>query len=535
MDAQHTNLSSSLPTRRSLRTAASVPTPADAPHGDSHTDAVQVPLTRRQLRERSLNSASTSHANPAIEIQANEKLTAEHVTPAPATRAQLRRARQDEQIQFVVPQVEIEPDSTGGSAQGTVNLELEADGVQALVADEDLDVAAVLARVKAKLPERFLEIDEPNSTAEVSEIHFQEEHADATYVPAAHSVSAINSVSDFADRFEDYARSHSAHVANASAPHVEPEDISGPLNDDTAVLDSAKAEASAVVERIPSETTAVHASLADTHTALRAPAVRMGALGRATKPAVTHENANASLGSARPHPRRNQWVPRLAVLGTLGLATIAFPTISYLDDQQAAVAQVAPGVVAANIGPSVVEIVNASTVSNDVPSSIAQLVSEDARAYLVASRSEERVPLEGCEATGLVYGTNGKIDTSKLCQIAKGHYLQPDAANAYAELSDAFEARFGEKLCVVSSYRTMTDQYRMKATRGSYAAPPGYSNHGWGTAIDLCGGSYKSNAKWYWLNENAPSYGWEHPSWASRSYEAWHWEYAPGVDELAEF
>jgi LAS superfamily LD-carboxypeptidase LdcB len=61
------------------------------------------------------------------------------------------------------------------------------------------------------------------------------------------------------------------------------------------------------------------------------------------------------------------------------------------------------------------------------------------------------------------------------------------------------------------------------------AAVPGTSNHGWGRAVDLCGGIESFGTPQHdWLVANAPRFGWVHPSWAevtgSRP-EPWHFEF----------
>ena len=55
-------------------------------------------------------------------------------------------------------------------------------------------------------------------------------------------------------------------------------------------------------------------------------------------------------------------------------------------------------------------------------------------------------------------------------------------------MSQAYAATFGSPICVTSAYRSYEDQVRVAAERPGWAAQPGYSNHGWGTAADLCGG-----------------------------------------------
>ncbi len=57
------------------------------------------------------------------------------------------------------------------------------------------------------------------------------------------------------------------------------------------------------------------------------------------------------------------------------------------------------------------------------------------------------------------------------------------------------------------------------------AATPGYSNHGWGKAVDLRDqhGSLTWNSPGYkWMVAHAGQYGWNHPGGVN---EAWHWEW----------
>jgi LAS superfamily LD-carboxypeptidase LdcB len=59
---------------------------------------------------------------------------------------------------------------------------------------------------------------------------------------------------------------------------------------------------------------------------------------------------------------------------------------------------------------------------------------------------------------------------------------------------------------------------------------PGTSNHGWGLAVDLCGGiDHYGTAQYTWMKANAGRYGFLHPDWAEPGRgreEPWHWEYA---------
>jgi LAS superfamily LD-carboxypeptidase LdcB len=64
-----------------------------------------------------------------------------------------------------------------------------------------------------------------------------------------------------------------------------------------------------------------------------------------------------------------------------------------------------------------------------------------------------------------------------------------------------------------------------------YAAVPGTSNHGWGLAVDLCGGiQVDYSPEHEWLMDHAAEFSWFHPSWALPGgpgpHEPWHWEFA---------
>jgi murein DD-endopeptidase MepM/ murein hydrolase activator NlpD len=125
--------------------------------------------------------------------------------------------------------------------------------------------------------------------------------------------------------------------------------------------------------------------------------------------------------------------------------------------------------------------------------------------------------------------SNGLVPASKLCAVASGHLLRCDAAAAYRSLSKAFEARFGRKLCITDSYRSYSSQVGLYGRKPSLAALPGTSNHGWGVAVDLCGGIQRfGTAQYRWMVAHAGSYGWVHPAWARQGgsrEEPWHWEF----------
>lgn len=127
---------------------------------------------------------------------------------------------------------------------------------------------------------------------------------------------------------------------------------------------------------------------------------------------------------------------------------------------------------------------------------------------------------------------NGQIPLTALCPLwgAPGEHLRADAAFAFGRLSQAYAADTGLPLCVTDSYRPYAEQVQVYAAKPHLAAVPGTSNHGWGTAVDLCGGVESfGTAAHEWMSRNAPAFGWFHPAWAEPSGsrpEAWHWEFA---------
>ncbi len=126
---------------------------------------------------------------------------------------------------------------------------------------------------------------------------------------------------------------------------------------------------------------------------------------------------------------------------------------------------------------------------------------------------------------------NGSIPRAALCPLADapGQWLRADAAAAFQTLSGRFEAEFGRPICVTDSYRTLAAQVELAARKPALAARPGTSDHGWGTALDLCGGAESfGTAQHAWLAAHAPLTGWFHPSWAAATGtkpEPWHWAF----------
>ncbi len=101
-----------------------------------------------------------------------------------------------------------------------------------------------------------------------------------------------------------------------------------------------------------------------------------------------------------------------------------------------------------------------------------------------------------------------------------GKLLEVNTARAFLRMRTAAR-RSGASLRVVSGFRTMAQQrylYRLyKQGRGNLAAPPGYSNHQSGHALDL---NTSARGVYSWLSRYGRRYGFRRtvPS------EKWHWE-----------
>jgi hypothetical protein len=233
-------------------------------------------------------------------------------------------------------------------------------------------------------------------------------------------------------------------------------------------------------------------------------------------------------------PAQARWITRLTVLGSLAAATIAVPLASDATASDESPFDLETG----SLGPTTLEVLREPGSVQRPSAAIAAQVREVRADAAPASRSTERDPLPGCDPDAPVEGTNGNLADHSLCELWQpGERLRPDAAVALSALNEAFRARFGRDLCLVDTYRSLSSQYSVKASRGYYAATPGRSMHGWGLAIDLCSKETGNREVYAWLWDNGAAYGWENPPWAQRGgsgkYEPWHFEYRPGVEQVS--
>ena len=162
-----------------------------------------------------------------------------------------------------------------------------------------------------------------------------------------------------------------------------------------------------------------------------------------------------------------------------------------------------------------------------------------ARARIAAARAVVRTtrrapalgPVGACTGRDVSGYPNGQLPLDALCPLsfAPGHRLRADAALGFERLARAYSQRFGSAPCVTDSYRPLAVQVRLAATKPDLAARPGTSNHGWGVAVDLCGGIESFGTPQHeWMLLNAPLFGWFHPAWAQQGGskpEPWHFEF----------
>jgi hypothetical protein len=159
---------------------------------------------------------------------------------------------------------------------------------------------------------------------------------------------------------------------------------------------------------------------------------------------------------------------------------------------------------------------------------------------------------------------NGAMDRSRLMTL-EGCTLERDAAYMYALLMEAAEQdgidlgwedcyrSFNVQKASYDSRCPMTDEpiyaadpftgeqilagsKSVRVCTGPPIARAGFSNHGWGRAVDFTSGRSVlgcDDKAYRWMQGNAHRFGWVNPAWAwcdRSTREPWHWEYAGVTD-----
>lgn len=166
------------------------------------------------------------------------------------------------------------------------------------------------------------------------------------------------------------------------------------------------------------------------------------------------------------------------------------------------------------------------------------------RADLHAFASELGISLASVEARGLPECEEAsELEMAEVGEDGKEHFLVPAAAHAWRVLKAAAVAE-NIQLFIVSAFRSIERQaelVRRKLAAGrsideilSVCAPPGFSEHHTGRAVDLStpGVSvlepeFDQTAAFAWLRQHARNFGFHLSFPAGNSqrylYEPWHW------------
>lgn len=151
-----------------------------------------------------------------------------------------------------------------------------------------------------------------------------------------------------------------------------------------------------------------------------------------------------------------------------------------------------------------------------------------------------------------------ELNRAELVTVAPGQQLQRDAADALLAMQNAALAD-GIDLVILSGFRSLAEQkalfFDVKAERNQSAserakvsAPPGYSEHSTGYAVDLgdaaAPGSnlsqdFETTSAFAWLRQNARKYqftiSFTKGNAQGVNYEPWHWRFEGTAKALRMF
>lgn len=147
---------------------------------------------------------------------------------------------------------------------------------------------------------------------------------------------------------------------------------------------------------------------------------------------------------------------------------------------------------------------------------------------------------------------------ASLISIAPGLQLRSDAADALVAMQRAAAAE-GIDLVVISAFRSIALQRHLffdvgaarnqsAQDRAQVSAPPGFSEHSTGYAVDLGDGrapstnlsvGFETTPAFAWLQRNASRFHYQlsfpRGNRQGVSYEPWHWRYEGSTDALKVF
>ncbi|MEQ8975841.1 MAG: D-alanyl-D-alanine carboxypeptidase family protein [Coleofasciculus sp. C1-SOL-03] len=242
----------------------------------------------------------------------------------------------------------------------------------------------------------------------------------------------------------------------------------------------------------------------------------------------TEEDIPVAVRDTPDTRQRSRWQPFLIILAVLGGGAIVLALILSSSTSQS------PQTVTASPQPT--------TTDTSTPATPEESESENDVDNLLGHLPYEEAPLSELEPIT----SDGRIQ------------LREAAAKKFKAMRAAAQAD-GIVLVAISGYRTQQQQqhlfFDIKAQRGQVAtqraevsAPPGYSEHHTGYAVDIGDGrtpatnlntNFENTAAFKWLEKNAAYYSFElsfpkgNPQGVS--YEPWHWRFVGDPDSLETF
>jgi hypothetical protein len=149
----------------------------------------------------------------------------------------------------------------------------------------------------------------------------------------------------------------------------------------------------------------------------------------------------------------------------------------------------------------------------------------DAKALETLEQAEQ-APFLQQRTTGIAWHDGHRLGKVSLAYIDQ-HPVEIGTAFVVTRMK-ADALRDGVHLSVISGFRSHAKQAALyeayRAGHGNDAAPPGFSRHEDGVAIDWNADSL-SSPQYQWLHHHAASYGFER----TVPGEPWHWEYRPDI------
>ena len=186
---------------------------------------------------------------------------------------------------------------------------------------------------------------------------------------------------------------------------------------------------------------------------------------------------------------------------------------------------------------------------------------DEAKAKLAPQATAVVAPAKTQKYGHLSYPVQSSDDLSLVASYAEGEsqrdeYLHPDAAAALHKMIAAARAN-GIWIIPASGFRSLEQQRSLFSNQtlmkgspeaaATVSAPPGYSEHHTGYAVDLADGAlsqdndisiaFAQSPAYAWLSENAAQFGFElsFPEDNSQgiAFEPWHWRYI-GTEEAQQ-